>query len=124
MTPNRLHARIVRFVEGRAEADTFPTAYQSNTRKDIEGLCAKSGLQLARFDFVSQYPNYMMFNGVLFFIGMCFEKLIARFGSLAALRSWILFAAIKPTDLGSSIPRAAFATGSVSAWTIHNQFRK
>ena len=50
---------------------------------------------MARFDYVSQYPNYLMFNGVLFFIGMCFEKVIARFDALRWLRGWILVTLVK-----------------------------
>ena len=30
--PNRFHAGIVKVVEGRAEEDTFPIAYKTNTR--------------------------------------------------------------------------------------------
>jgi len=38
---------------------------------------------------ISQYPNYLMFNGALFFVGMCFEKLISRHEALGFLRGWI-----------------------------------
>lgn len=96
MIPNRFHARIVNKVEGRAEEDTFPTAYKSNTRGDVERLAAAAGLQVEDFEYLSQYPNYLMFNGALFFIGMCFEKLIHRFHALRFLRGWILVTLRKP----------------------------
>ena len=96
LVPNRFHARIVKAVEGRDEEDTFPTAYKTNTRRDIERLAAASGLRLASIEYLSQYPNYFMFNGALFFAGMCFEKLIHRFESLRILRGWILVTLRKP----------------------------
>ncbi len=88
--PNRFHARIVAGVEGRAEEDTFPTAYATNTRGAVDRLARTNGFQVERFSYVSQYPNYLLFNGVLFFIGMCYEKLISRVEALAFLRGWIL----------------------------------
>jgi len=90
LVPNRFHARIVSRVEGRAEEDTFPTEYRTNTRGDVEQLALGSGLKIESFEYLSQYPNYLMFNGVLFFIGTCFEKLISRFHALRLLRGWIL----------------------------------
>lgn len=88
--PNRFHAKIVKRVEGRAEEDTFPTAYKTNTRADVEKLAAISGFKVEKFDYLSQYPNYLMFNGFLFFVGMCYEKIIYRFDILRFLRGWIL----------------------------------
>ena len=96
MVPNRFHARIVRQVEGREEEDTFPTAYRTNTRTDVERLAASAGLAVESFDYLSQYPNYLMFNGALFFLGMCYEKLISRFEILRFLRGWILVTLRKP----------------------------
>ena len=96
MVPNRFHAKVVKTVEGRAEEDTFPTAYRSNTRTDVDRLSAGVGLKVKAFEYLSQYPNYLMFNGVVFFLGMCYEKLIARFDALRFLRGWILVTLEKP----------------------------
>ena len=96
LVPNRLHGRVVKAVEGRAEEDTFPTAYRTNTRRDVRRLAEHAGLRVASFEYLSQYPNYLLFNGALFFVGMCFEKLIARFDALALLRGWILVTLEKP----------------------------
>ncbi len=96
MVPNRLHGSIVKAVEGRAEEDTFPTAYRTNTRADVERLAGDAGLRVSQFVYLSQYPNYLMFNGVAFFLGMCYEKLIARFEVLRFLRGWILVTLDKP----------------------------
>jgi SAM-dependent methyltransferase len=96
LVPNRFHARVVRSVEGRAEEDTFPTAYKTNTRVDVERLAASAQLRVKRIDYLSQYPNYLMFSGLLFAVGMCFEKLVSRFEALRVLRGWILVTLEKP----------------------------
>lgn len=96
LVPNRFHAKIVKHVEGREEEDTFPTAYKTNTPGDVKRLAESAGLRVESFDYLSQYPNYFMFNGALFFLGMCFEKLISRFESLRFLRGWIMVTLRKP----------------------------
>ena len=53
-------------------------------------------MEVESFVYLSQYPNYLMINGVLFFIGMCYEKLIRRFEALRFLRGWILVTLRKP----------------------------
>ena len=97
MVPNRFHAAIVKGVEGRSEEDTFPTQYKTNTRWAVRRLAGRASLEVEAFRYLSQYPNYLMFNGVLFFIGMCYEKLISRFESLRGLRGWILVTLRKPS---------------------------
>lgn len=100
LIPNRFHGRIVKVVEGREEEDTFPTAYKTNTRGDVDRLAAAAGLQVDGFEYLSQYPNYLMFNGLLFLIGTAFEKLIRRFQALRILRGWILVTLVKPPRPG------------------------
>ena len=96
MVPNRLHARVVKVVEGREEEDTFPTAYKTNTRADVDRLAAASGFRVESFEYLSQYPNYLMFNGLLFLLGTVFEKAISRFDALRILRGWIMVTLAKP----------------------------
>jgi SAM-dependent methyltransferase len=98
LVPNRFHGRIVKAVEGREEEDTFPTAYKTNTRADVDRLAAGAGMRVAAFEYLSQYPNYLMFNGLLFLLGTGFEKLISRFEALRFLRGWILVTLVKPTQ--------------------------
>lgn len=90
LVPNRFHARIVKSVEGRAEEDTFPTAYKTNTVSDVQKLARMSGMKISSFEYLNQYPNYLMFNGALFFLGMCYERLTSRFDFLRFLRGWIM----------------------------------
>jgi SAM-dependent methyltransferase len=97
LVPNKHHARLVKLVEGRAEEDTFPTAYKTNTRGEVSRLAARAGLDVTGFEYLGQYPNYLMFNGVLFFFGMCYEKLIAHIHVLRFLRGWIMVTLEKPS---------------------------
>ena len=96
LVPNRFHAKVVRAVEGREEEDTFPTAYKTNTRADILRLAAQAHLKVERIDYLSQYPNYLMFSGILFAIGMLYEKLINRFDVFRGLRGWVMVTLSKP----------------------------
>ncbi len=100
LVPNRFHASIVKKVEGRAEEDTFPTAYRCNTRGQVRRLATAARLELLEFEYLSQYPNYLLFNGALFYVGMRFEKTIHKFEALRILRGWILVTMCKPASGG------------------------
>jgi hypothetical protein len=92
---------VVKAVEGREEEDTFPTAYKTNTRRDVDRLSAAAGLRVESYEYLSQYPNYLMFNGVLFLIGTGFERLLSRFEALRFLRGWILVTLVRPPESGT-----------------------
>jgi hypothetical protein len=94
--PNRFHGRIVHRVEGRAEEDSFPTAYRTNIRSAIQRPAAGAGLEVTTFTYLSQHSNYFMFNAGLFFLGMCYERLISRYEALRFLRGWLLVTPRKP----------------------------
>ena len=98
LVPNRFHAAIVKRVEGRSEEDTFPTAYKTNTRADVVRLAQAAGLRVRSFDYLGQYPNYLMFNGLLFLLGTAYDKLITRFDALKWLRGWILVTLERPAE--------------------------
>lgn len=89
LIPNRLHPWIVARTEGRAEHDVFPTAYKTNTRGAVERWARATGFEVARFDYLSQYPNYFMFSAPLFLLATAYEKLIRNVEALRALRGWI-----------------------------------
>jgi SAM-dependent methyltransferase len=87
--PNRYHATIVNRTEGRAEEDVFPTQYKMNTKKDVKRLARDHGFCVAEFRYLTQYPNYFLFNGALFFLAMLYEKLVANTPGLKFLQGWI-----------------------------------
>jgi len=94
--PNRFHSGIVRYTEGREEADVFPTRYRTNTRTAVERLSAEAGLTIDDFQYLGQYPNYLMFNAALFLLGTGYDKLVSRFEALRLLRGWILVTLRRP----------------------------
>ncbi len=96
LIPGFLHPRIVKFVEGRGEDDTFPTVYRSNTYSAIKRHAEKAGFIIEEFEYLSQYPNYLTFNGFLFFLGTCYEHLIRKIEALRFFRGWIMAVLKKP----------------------------
>lgn len=96
LIPNNFHGKVVKYVEGRDEEDTFPIAYKTNSKCQIKKLAYSAGFSIESFEYLSQYPNYLLFNGALFFLGMCYEKLIRRFEILRFLRGWLLVTLRKP----------------------------
>jgi ubiquinone/menaquinone biosynthesis C-methylase UbiE len=96
LTPNRWHPAIVARVEGRHESDVFPTRYRTNSRSAVRQLAAQAGFAIEDFRYLGQYPNYLMFNGALFFLGTCYDKLVCRFEALRFLRGWIMVTLRKP----------------------------
>jgi SAM-dependent methyltransferase len=90
LVPNRFHPWIVARTEGRAEIDVFPTAYKTNTRSAVNRWSRGAGFQVVSYEYLGQYPTYLMFNGFLFLIGTAYEKIIRRFEMLRFLRGWIL----------------------------------
>jgi ubiquinone/menaquinone biosynthesis C-methylase UbiE len=90
LVPNRFHSKVVKVVEGRPEEDTFPTAYKTNSPSVVDRLAKGAGFRVHSFEYLNQYPNYFMFNGALFLVGVGYERLTSRFHSLRFLRGWIL----------------------------------
>ena len=89
LTPNRLHPMIVRMTEGRDEEDTFPAYYNANTKRRIRQLAAATGFEVERLDYLGQYPNYLMFNRVAFWLGSMYELAISNIAPLHFLRGWL-----------------------------------
>lgn len=96
MVPNRWHPWIVRRVEGRIEEDVFPTQYRTNTQGQVRRLARQSGLDVATFEYLGQYPSYLLFNQTLFRLGALYEKTITTFRPLNFLRGWLLVTLRKP----------------------------
>ena len=97
LIPNRLHPAIVARVEGREEEDVFPVRYRTNTHRAVAQLSADAGLEIEAFQYLGQYPNYLMFNAALFLLGTGYDKLVSRYEPLRFLRGWILVTLRRPT---------------------------
>ena len=96
LIPNKLHAKIVKYAEGREESDTFPAYYRSNSKKAITKYANEFGFRVTMLSYISQYPSYLTFSRPLFWAGCAYEKIVSRFESLHFLRGWILAVLEKP----------------------------
>lgn len=67
-------ARLVSWLYGRAEADTFPAVYRANTRAGIHRLATDAGLWPVAFCTVGD-PTYLAFNEPLFRLAAWLERL-------------------------------------------------
>jgi SAM-dependent methyltransferase len=98
LIPNRFHAMVVAKTEGRAELDTFPTHYRSNTPTAVSRLAKASGFRVESCEHLAQYPNYLMFSAPLFLMGTAYAKLISRFEMFRYLRGWLLVTMFKEPE--------------------------
>ena len=96
LIPNRFHARIVSATEGRAGEDVFPTVFGSNSRRTITRQARDAGLVVRDLRYIGQYPSYLVFNRVLFWLGSVYQKVIERFSVTRPLQGWIVCVLEKP----------------------------
>src|SRR4030088_2258274 len=88
LIPNRFHPWIVSKTEGRAEHDTFPIAYRTNTRGAVNKWSQQAGFDVVSFRYLGQYPAYLTFNAFLFLLGTGYEKLIRKVRPFNFLLGW------------------------------------
>lgn len=96
LIPNRFHAKIVSATEGRAGEDVFPTVFGSNSRRAITRHAAQVRLGVDHFAYIGQYPSYLVFNRVLFWLGSIYQKVIEKFALTQPLQGWIFCTLKKP----------------------------
>ena len=68
----RAQGRLVARLYGRAEADTFPTAFRANSPATLATLCAVAGLALETLECVAD-PTYLAFSPPLYRAMAAFE---------------------------------------------------
>lgn len=88
--PNRFHAAIVHWAEGRPEDDTFRTCYRSNSLRAIRKLAALSGFEIDSLRYLSMLPHYLLFHPLAFLIGVAYERAITRIRLMRHLQHWVL----------------------------------
>lgn len=98
IVPNRFHGKIVRFAEGRAEEDVFPTRYRTNTRRAIHRLAKATQFEIETLQYLGQYPSYLLFSPFWFRLGAYYELILRRFPSLNFLQGWILTSLVKQVN--------------------------
>jgi hypothetical protein len=93
-TPTGFH-RAYNRLRGRAAADTFPTRYRANSRRDLTRAAQSAGLELERLEHVDGRPEYMRLTPVTYAVGAAYERLL-RLPALAALRTVLIATFRKP----------------------------
>jgi SAM-dependent methyltransferase len=90
LVPNAWHGKVVKWMEGRDESDTFPTFYRANTARAIRRLAGAAGLHVESLEYYNTYPSYLMFSGLLCRLAIAYDELIRQTPSLHWLQAWIV----------------------------------
>jgi hypothetical protein len=106
MIPNRFHAAIVGWAEGRPKEDTFDTHYRSNSFGAVSRLAKRTGFRTVSLRYLAMFPNYLMFHPAAFRAGVAFERLIRRVRPLNFLQHWVLGVLEKPQSRGAENMRS------------------
>ena len=95
MIPGSLHPRLVKFLEGRATEDTFPTFYRANTASRVRRLARTAGLEIESVEHLGQYPSYLTFHPIAFTLGTAYTRMTSA-SALKHLRPWLLASLKRP----------------------------
>jgi SAM-dependent methyltransferase len=88
--PNSLHKFVVEKLTGRPGHDTFPTYYETNTRRAITFFSRDNGFEVLSLEYYGQFPYILGFSKFLSLMGIYYDKLVSRYSCLRLLRWWIL----------------------------------
>ncbi len=98
LVPQRLHVWFNRR-RGVPERDIFPTLYRANTAGRLRRLLEKAGLKVERLERFETEPEYLAFHPWSYALGVGYERLVNRVGTLAPLRVGIIAVGRKPASL-------------------------
>lgn len=85
LTPHGFH-QFVNRLRGRAEADTFPTRYRTNTKGDVSRLAAEAGFTVERIERIEGRPEYLRMTWPTYLAGALYERLVNSTSLLAPFR--------------------------------------
>ena len=85
---------LVNFI-GKKPGTFYPTFYKCNTYSSIKKISDQTGFNIAGFEYLKNYPQYMMQNRYSFIIGTIYEKLNWKFKSLNFLRPCLMAHLVK-----------------------------
>jgi ubiquinone/menaquinone biosynthesis C-methylase UbiE len=94
-TPLWFHKHFNR-LRGRETVDTFPTAYQCNSRRQIRKIALHSGLQVELLEFWEWRPEYLRISPITYLGGIAYEKLVNSTRFLAPFRAVMVVGLRKP----------------------------
>jgi SAM-dependent methyltransferase len=85
VTPHRFH-QFVNRLRGRAEVDTFPTRYRTNTKGDVVHLADRAGFSVERIERIEGRPEYLRITWPTYLVGLIYERIVNSTSLLAPLR--------------------------------------
>lgn len=95
LTPHGFH-QFVNRLRGRAEVDTFPTRYRTNTKGDVVQLAAESGLVVESIERIEGRPEYLRMIWPTYLLGTLYERLVNSTRLLQPFRILLVGALRKP----------------------------
>jgi len=91
IVPNSLHKKILSQINpGRNKKDIFDVYYKSNTIRSIRNLARKTGFKIISVEYLTNVPDMLMFNPLLFRVGIIYDMVISKIKPLKFLKGWIL----------------------------------
>jgi SAM-dependent methyltransferase len=89
-TPVRFQRWFLQSAFGMDPHDVFPTFYRANTARRVRALASEAGLTEKRLEMLEGSPDFLLFNGVAYLVGVAYERTVNRFQSLAGIRASIM----------------------------------
>lgn len=89
-TPTWFH-RFYNRIRGREAIDTFPTAYQCNSRSKVERLSAESGFSVEETRLIEGRPEYLRLTFPTYLIGFAYERIVNSTDLLSGFRCVLVF---------------------------------
>jgi SAM-dependent methyltransferase len=79
LTPNKFHARILKYAQGRRqEEDVFPTLYKCNSIGRIKNMMNKHNFEFVVYGYEDS-PSYFAFSIVAYSLGVLYQKIVPGF---------------------------------------------
>jgi SAM-dependent methyltransferase len=85
LTPTRFH-QWFNSIRGRPPADTFPTLYRANSRRQLAALADAAGFGDLQLEYVEGRPEYLRVNALTYLFGVAYERTVNCTDALSGLR--------------------------------------
>lgn len=75
VTPHAFH-QLYNHLRGREAADTFPTRYRANTKRDVLRLAREAGLTVESVNRIEGRPEYLRISAPTYLLGLAYERTV------------------------------------------------
>lgn len=89
LTPHWFHVFVAKnFLSNSSEPhEPFETYYRVNSKKDILKLATEAGFSRIDLRFIEMEPSYLLFNRILFYVGLAYERAVNKSRILEGFRA-------------------------------------